>query len=542
MERIKKRPEAFTFTVERLLEFVTEGKVRVPEFQRPIRWQRKQVRDLFDNIYRGFPIGSLLLSKQPDIKRPLRFGTITIWGEATHDAYLVIDGQQRVNALAAVLLHPDPKPRSGLYALWFNLEEEVFVFSQRATPPAHWLPLNVAADSNKLLDWLDVWDLRNERKDLRRRALELGKAIREYQVPTYVLDGASSDALMLVFRRVNDSGVRIRESEIYDALNAKDGVKPIENACRQLHEASGFGLIDGDVFRRCVKMVAGRKLRDPGPDGDEAIADRERSFAEVEDARAALSRAIELLVVDAGVMHRAFLPYQLPLLVLPVFFRRHPRPHTRSRELLSRWVWRGALSGLHASNSDVILDELRSLIDDDEFRSVERLLGTVPRPAGVELPLAVQRWQGGGAKTSACALAIAALSPRDPESGEPLDDDDVRALLTAQETGVPKALGDAFVDAAGGPRFSVARALLVKSKGWLSILPHASAEVWASHGIDAAAAEALGVGDFEAFAARRARTLNAHFERFFLRHLGEGDDRPPIAELIRRADEQMASP
>ncbi|HEU4410020.1 MAG TPA: DUF262 domain-containing protein [Polyangiaceae bacterium] len=538
MERIKKRPEAFTFTVERLLELVKEGKIRVPEFQRPIRWQRKQVRELFDSIYRGFPIGSLLLSKQPDRQRELWFGELRVHGESTQDAYFVVDGQQRINALAAVLLHPEPRPRWGTYALWFDLDREEFAFSQKAVPPSHWLPLNVAADSFKLFDFLNEWPLRGQRKDLMQRAIELGKAIRECQVPAYVLEGASTDALRLAFRRINGAGLAWRESEVFDALNPEDEVRPVEDACDRLHRASGFGVIDGDVFLKCLKMVTGLRLRE-----SERDADRVQSSSAVDDTYAAVSRAIELLGEDARVLHVAFLPYRLPLLVLPVFFHRHPRPHLRSRELLARWVWRGALSGLHASDSDATLDDLRVLIDDDEFRSAERLLGTVPRPAGVELPSAELRWHGGGAKTSACALALAALSPRDPGGGEPLDDDGVRALLTDEATGAPKALGEAFFDVAGGPRVSVARALLVKNKGWLDALPCASAEVLASHGIDAGAAEALQAGDFEAFAERRARTLNAHFERFFARLLGRGDDdRPPIAELIRRADEQLASP
>lgn len=538
MQRLSKRPEARTFTVEKLLELVADGQIRVPEFQRPIRWQRKQVRDLFDSVYRGFPVGSLLLSKQPDRERSLQFGDVTVQGPATQEAYFVVDGQQRVNALGAVLLHPDAKPRGGTYALWFDLDREDFVFSQKSTPPLHWLPLNVAADSLKLLDFLNNWALR-ERKDLMQRAIALGKAIREYQVPAYVLDGASTEALRLVFRRVNNSGLAMSESEVFDALNAKDEVKPIENACQRLQQASGFGLIEGDVFLRCLKMVTGRKLRESERNSDGDLSEREPSPTSVDDTYVALSRTIELLVEDAGVLHVAFLPYRLPLLVLPVFFHRHPRPHARSRELLARWLWRGALSGKHTSNHDATLDDLRAKIDGDEFGSVERLLSTVPRPAEITFPQAESIWQGGSAKTAALALAIAAMSPRDPEGGCPLDYDDVRGLLTDHQTGRAVALGEAFLDVEGAARGPVSRTLLVGVRTWLESLPEASPEVLSSHGIDAEAGEAFRQRDFEAFAMHRARTLNAHFERYFGRHLGGDDDRPPISELIRRADERL---
>jgi len=39
---------------------VYRGHVRVPSFQRGLRWEASDVQDLFDSIYRGYPIGSLL--------------------------------------------------------------------------------------------------------------------------------------------------------------------------------------------------------------------------------------------------------------------------------------------------------------------------------------------------------------------------------------------------------------------------------------------------------------------------------------------------
>lgn len=61
--RLERRPEARPFTVERLLLDVRDGKIRVPEFQRPLRWRSSHVLAFFDSIYRGFPVGTLLFSK-----------------------------------------------------------------------------------------------------------------------------------------------------------------------------------------------------------------------------------------------------------------------------------------------------------------------------------------------------------------------------------------------------------------------------------------------------------------------------------------------
>ena len=62
---LAERPTATTLTVRELIHKVQTGRVRVPRFQRPLRWRQAQVVDLLDSISRGYPIGSLLLWRRP---------------------------------------------------------------------------------------------------------------------------------------------------------------------------------------------------------------------------------------------------------------------------------------------------------------------------------------------------------------------------------------------------------------------------------------------------------------------------------------------
>jgi uncharacterized protein with ParB-like and HNH nuclease domain len=61
--------EADTETVEDLVGLVRRGLVRVPSFQRGLKWESKDVIALFDSVYRGFPIGALLLRKASGRRR-----------------------------------------------------------------------------------------------------------------------------------------------------------------------------------------------------------------------------------------------------------------------------------------------------------------------------------------------------------------------------------------------------------------------------------------------------------------------------------------
>jgi len=55
------QPTAKTFSLIDLVAAASAGRLRIPEFQRPLRWQWKDVSRLFDSIVKGYPIGNLLL-------------------------------------------------------------------------------------------------------------------------------------------------------------------------------------------------------------------------------------------------------------------------------------------------------------------------------------------------------------------------------------------------------------------------------------------------------------------------------------------------
>ena len=74
-------------------------KVRIisnPAIQRPFVWKPVQVRDLMDSLYQGYPIGYIIISKDPDIQ--LRDGS------SAEGKKVVIDGQQRITAMQAAIL------------------------------------------------------------------------------------------------------------------------------------------------------------------------------------------------------------------------------------------------------------------------------------------------------------------------------------------------------------------------------------------------------------------------------------------------------
>ena len=82
--------------IETLLSWVKSGEIAIPEIQRPFVWDASKVRDLLDSLYQGFPVGYIIIWKNPDVR--LKDGSISSGKK------VLIDGQQRITALSAALV------------------------------------------------------------------------------------------------------------------------------------------------------------------------------------------------------------------------------------------------------------------------------------------------------------------------------------------------------------------------------------------------------------------------------------------------------
>lgn len=525
--RLHERPEAEARSVERLLTRIKNGQLRVPLFQRALRWKPRHVIELFDSLYRGFPVGELLLSRQAGPAEVVRFGPVVIHAQARSDALFIVDGQQRVVSLAGALLHPDAMPRGDVHAIWFDLEKEEF-FRLVTAPKATWLPMNVIADSATLLQWLHDWPLKAQRKDLVERAIAVGKAIREYEVPAYVVSNANEQTLRTIFSRVNTAGVDMQEHEVFDALFGRKDHKPLKEACGHLG-SEGFGPFDEKWLLSALKAVANIAPKQRVTALEEALSDHPDA---VLHTTAALRRVLGFLVADAGIHHADFLPYAMVMPILALFFHRFPIPSARTRQLLVRWVWRGALSGEHARNSHANLERLTDGIGDDESESVQFLIEHVD--AHWSRPIAGARWSNGTAHTRLLALVLLSLRPRNPETGDEYALDEVlqaehpvHAFVNIRE---PKKLSGAAADFIVWPGTSVKTHEVL-----LGQLSSASPTLLASHALDQAMLRSLEAGQVASFLAQRAATLETAAQGLFEARAGRhDDDRPAIAEITKR--------
>jgi len=90
-----------TLPVNQLIDKIDTGELGLPELQRPFIWKDTKVRDLFDSMMRGYPIGYLMLWECPTLEKKKLIGTNTHNYESPRQ--VIIDGQQRLTSLYAVI-------------------------------------------------------------------------------------------------------------------------------------------------------------------------------------------------------------------------------------------------------------------------------------------------------------------------------------------------------------------------------------------------------------------------------------------------------
>ena len=110
--------------IQHVLSWIQAGEIAIPEIQRPFVWDSKKVRDFIDSLYRGYPVGYIIIWQNPNVK--LKDGV------SSKGKKILIDGQQRITALMTAILGIeilDEDYRKRRISIAFNPIDEIFEVS-----------------------------------------------------------------------------------------------------------------------------------------------------------------------------------------------------------------------------------------------------------------------------------------------------------------------------------------------------------------------------------------------------------------------------
>lgn len=236
------------YTLTKLLEDIQMGEIGLPDIQRPFVWGTSKVRDLFDSMYRGYPIGYFLFWENGYSGEHRTIGSEQ---KQKVPRLLIVDGQQRLTSLYAVIKGAsivDENFRTSRIRIAFNPLEEKF----EVTNPA------IERDATWIADISRLWDpsfsiysftiaylnglgekqqIAPEKEQRAVKAIERLQKLMDY--PLTVLEVSSSvdeDQVAEIFVRINSKGTSLNQADFILTLMSvfwDDGRRKLEDFCRR---------------------------------------------------------------------------------------------------------------------------------------------------------------------------------------------------------------------------------------------------------------------------------------------------------------------
>ena len=193
--------------ISEILYGVDSRQLMVPRFQRGWVWQKKHVLQLFNSLYRGFPVGSLITWPTQLDGRPIEN---------------VIDGQQRLTALYGIIRGQIPpwftdETASSLENLMFNIDTESFKYATQAMRDDPLWADTTVLYRDGLGSWANAYRMRSgqDAQGIHYERIARLIGIRDEDINIDKLPAnVEVEAAAKVFEIVNRAGTRVSEGDL----------------------------------------------------------------------------------------------------------------------------------------------------------------------------------------------------------------------------------------------------------------------------------------------------------------------------------------
>lgn len=337
------------------------GELRVPAFQRGYVWDEKQIRELLQSVYKGYPIGSLLFWNTNEIKLSVETSDRFPFPKAPLEAPVafVLDGMQRLatlyNCFFPVNLAKFPE-----FNVVFDLRSQEF--AQAANVTSAQIRLSWLFSPKDFLNAQGELAKEQDSDVLLDRAIELHSRFQEYMVPTVTIEGRSITEVVEIFERINNTGTKLSAVDFMRAVTWSQGFDlAVETGKLSARlEAAGFR-VGQETLVKITAIALGRdpsleemlKLRGtPPPQLKTAIA----------DAETALRGAMEFLGDTFHILSYDYVPYEAQLLVLcKLLLASKGAPSPVAKGAARRWFWATSFNeGMQGKAESVVAGLLKS--------------------------------------------------------------------------------------------------------------------------------------------------------------------------------------
>ena len=356
--------------ISTILDHIDSGHMALPEFQRGYVWNRKQVRELFDSLYRRHPVGGLLVWATQSDEAGYRGGGRLAAGVVK----LLLDGQQRITSLYGVARGCPPEFFDGnsqaFNGLYFHVGEETFSFYQPKRMQGDPLWIDVSELMQKGTgDFIDPLLAVSEDKtkigDLISRLSKLIE-IKEIELHVDEVTGTdkSLDIVVDIFNRVNSGGTKLSKGDLALAKICAGWPEGRSQMKAQIEiwrkQSYNFNL---DWLLRSVNTVL---------TGEAKFSYlHEKSAEEIQEglkrAIKAVNTALNMIGGRLGLDHDRVLFGRFAIPVMARYLDQRNGPlDERERDKLLFWYFQAGMRGRFSGSTETKIDQDLALIEEIE--------------------------------------------------------------------------------------------------------------------------------------------------------------------------------
>ena len=365
-------------SIRKIIEKINNGEVRIPSFQRGFVWEPEAVAFLMDSMYKGYPIGAVLLWRTKEqLVNERKLGRFTL-PAPTKDYPIdyVLDGQQRLTSIFSVFqteLIPEDDPNwKDIYYIFGKGEksqEAKFIpLSADEVDLTKHFPLSVLFDSVKYRRATEA--LNDETKE---EIDKLQEKFKEIDVPVQMMETDDRSIVAIVFERVNRTGVPLNSFQLLTAWSWSTDFDLQEKLDELSEELAGCGF-DGiaEDQNLLMKCFTGYILDDTSPGAIMGL-DGNMIRDNYEAIKNGLKSTVDFLKQQLNLYSLQYMPYPAMIVSLVKFFgsgKTNGLLYTdKQRRQLIKWFWRSCFSRRYSSGvNDAHKSDLAAMVKlrDDE--------------------------------------------------------------------------------------------------------------------------------------------------------------------------------
>lgn len=333
-------PKPVVYRLEELARLVKSGDIKLPRFQRPFVWRRPDMLKLLDSIYKGYPIGSLLIwDSSQRLKSERDIAGLKVDDEATiYPTSYLLDGQQRLTTLCGAL-YWDGKEANSIWGIYFDLDTEEFIYP-KSLDSVTIFPLNKLLNTSDFIRQCMKLEHLSKSSLLTERAERLLRTIKDYQLAVVKIGDMSIEEVAPIFERINSTGRKLTIVDLMMAATWSNGfdladeINAIQQSCL---DQQFLNVTEAQILR---SVAASANL---GINKDDIQKLRKLTPKQLSEAtgncREALVKTVVWLKENIQIYDASYLPYGLFFTYAVEFFRIVKTPTPEQLQELKSWFW-----------------------------------------------------------------------------------------------------------------------------------------------------------------------------------------------------------